>query len=93
MEPAPTLTFAAVEERKQQPGARASPFHGANAGSNPAGDANSMACRRTVYSLFNKTLGKNRGLRASVDSTSAQNWRFAGVDNADTSGLGYKLVK
>ncbi len=41
MEHAPTLTFAAVEVRKQQPGARASPFHGANAGSNPAGDANS----------------------------------------------------
>jgi hypothetical protein len=37
------------------------PFHGANAGSNPAGDANSMACRRTVYSLFNKTIG-NYGL-------------------------------
>ena len=46
MEHAPTLTLAAVEERKQQPGARASPFHGANAGSNPAGDANfSMTCK------------------------------------------------
>ena len=32
-------------------------FHGANAGSNPAGDANSMACRRTIYSLFNRTIG------------------------------------
>jgi hypothetical protein len=40
---------------------RSAPFHGANAGSNPAGDANSMACRRTVYSLFNKTTG-NYGL-------------------------------
>jgi hypothetical protein len=40
VEHAPTLTFAAVEVRKQQPGARASPFHGVNTGSNPVGDAN-----------------------------------------------------
>src|ERR1700747_2651653 len=28
-------------------------FHGADAGSNPAGDANSITCERNVYSLFN----------------------------------------
>src|SRR5205814_3340710 len=30
------------------------PFHGDDAGSNPAGDANSITYRRTVYSLFNE---------------------------------------
>jgi hypothetical protein len=30
------------------------PFHGANAGSNPAGDAKSIPYRRYVYSLLNK---------------------------------------
>ena len=62
MEHAPTLTFAAVEVRKQQPGARASPFHGANAGSNPAGDARSITYWKNVYSLLNKRIG-NRGFR------------------------------
>ena len=37
------------------------PFHGANAGSNPAGDANSMPYGGILYSLFNKTIG-NYGL-------------------------------
>jgi hypothetical protein len=32
---------------------RPSYFHGANAGSNPAGDANSISYGRIVYSLFN----------------------------------------
>src|SRR6266849_7958473 len=31
-------------------------FHGANAGSNPAGDAKSITYRRNVYSLFNKRI-------------------------------------
>ena len=35
------------------------PFHGANAGSNPAGDAKSMPCKRTIYSLFNKMIVKS----------------------------------
>ena len=32
------------------------PFHGADAGSNPAGDAKSIHYRRNIYSLFNKRL-------------------------------------
>jgi hypothetical protein len=31
---------------------RSAPFHGANEGSNPAGDAKSITCSRKVYSLF-----------------------------------------
>ena len=38
-----------------------SPFHGADAGSNPAGDAKSVTYRRNVYSLFNKRI-ENSGL-------------------------------
>jgi hypothetical protein len=37
-------------------------FHGANAGSNPAGDAKSISYWRNIYSLFNKKIG-NRGFR------------------------------
>ena len=61
----PTLTETALGSHPRcvasVPYSSVAPFHGANAGSNPAGDANSMACRRTVYSLFNKTIG-NYGL-------------------------------
>jgi hypothetical protein len=32
------------------------PFHGANAGSNPAGDAKSRTSRRNVYSLFDNEI-------------------------------------
>jgi hypothetical protein len=39
---------------------RSAPFHGANAGSNPAGDAKSITSERNVYSLFNKR-SKNVG--------------------------------
>ena len=37
------------------------PFHGADAGSNPAGDAKSITYRRNIYSLFNKRV-ENSGL-------------------------------
>jgi hypothetical protein len=37
-------------------------FHGANAGSNPAGDAKSITYWKNVYSLFKKRIG-NRGFR------------------------------
>src|SRR6266571_3502705 len=33
-----------------------SPFHGADAGSNPAGDAKSITYRRNIYSLFNMSM-------------------------------------
>ena len=41
---------------------RSAPFHGANAGSNPAGDAKSIPYRRTIYSPFSKRVG-NPGFR------------------------------
>ena len=34
-------------------------FHGANAGSNPAGDAKSKTYRRNVYSLFKGRIGNH----------------------------------
>src|SRR5271169_947204 len=40
---------------------QSAPFHGANAGSNPAGDANSIVYRKNVYSLFSKRM-RNRGV-------------------------------
>src|SRR6266568_586077 len=51
----------ACPERSQSPRRlawpRTSPFHGADAGSNPAGDAKSITYGRNVYSLFNKSTG------------------------------------
>ena len=53
------------------PEGKPSPFHGADAGSNPAGDANSTTYWKNVYSLFNKRTGNPESGRL-VDGRSIQ---------------------
>jgi len=60
------LAVLATEQKQLR--VLSAPFHGANAGSNPAGDAKSLTYRENVYSLFNKRTGNLQFRTLMIDS-------------------------